>query len=103
MKGQAKKLKRLERQIELLKNFIQEEDHYEEKKIGNEWYIKMWNGGTKKWQVAVFSEMAYKNYKKFSSARKEEEELEEEFESKINNEPYIPEGLEKFKPLNLKD
>lgn len=36
MKGQAKKLKRLARQQELLKNF--EGDFYQEKKVGNEWY-----------------------------------------------------------------
>jgi hypothetical protein len=95
MKGHAKKLKRQERQNELLKNF--EGDFYQEKKVGNEWLIKMWNGGTKKWQVAVFSDSSYKKYKMFGNAKKEEEELNEEFENKIATEPYIPKGLEKFK------
>lgn len=43
-KGDLKKAKRLARQIELLKNF--EGDFYQEKKVGNEWYVKSFNGGT---------------------------------------------------------
>lgn len=83
MKGQAKKQERLARQIELLKNFEQEEDHYEEKKIGNEWYIKMWNGGTNKWQVAIFNEISFKKYKAFDRAEEETEELDEKFKEQI--------------------
>jgi hypothetical protein len=83
MKGQAKKLKRLARQIELLSNFIQEEDHYEEKKIGDDWYIKSFNGATCKWQVSIFSNQSYKNYKTFGDAKKEDIELDEKFKEKI--------------------
>ncbi len=76
-----KQRERQERQIELLKNF--QGDFYQEKKIGNEWLIKMWNGGTKKWQVAVFSEVSYKKYKAFDRAREEEEELENKFKEQV--------------------
>ena len=92
MKGQAKKLKRLARQLELLKNF--EGDFYQEKKVGNEWLIKMWNGGTKKWQVAVFSDVAYKKYKAFGNAKKEEEELDEKFKEKVFDETFERPTLE---------
>lgn len=92
MKGQLKKLKRLARQQELLKNF--EGDFYQEKKVGNEWLIKMFNGGTKKWQVAVFSETAYNKYKAFSKARKEEEELDNSFKEKIIDEKFERPTLE---------
>ena|ERR1035437_121077 len=67
MKGQAKKQKRLERQNELLKNF--EGDFYQEKKVGDEWYIKSYNGGTKRWQVSIYSEISYNNYKSFQDGR----------------------------------
>lgn len=59
----AKKLKNQERQVSLLSHFIG--DFYQEKQVDDEWYIKMWNGGTNKWQVAVYSDKSYKNYKKF--------------------------------------
>ena len=83
MKGQLKKARRLARQIELLKNFSQEEDHYEEKKIGDKWYIKSWNGGTKRWQVAIFGEGSFGNYKAFSDIRREEEELDNKPQEEI--------------------
>ena len=81
MKGQAKKLKRLARQAELLKNF--DEDHYQEKKVGDKWYVKQWNGNSKRWQVAIFSETSYKKYKQFAQARKEEEEMDNQFKESI--------------------
>lgn len=92
MKSQAKKLKRLARQLELLKNF--EGDFYQEKKVGNEWHIKMWNGGTNKWQVAVFTDVAYKKYKAFGSAKKEEEELDEKFKEKVFDDNFQRPTLE---------
>lgn len=99
MKGQAKKLKRLAIQNELLKNFEQEEDHYEEKKVGNEWLIKMWNGGTNKWQVAKFSEISYKKYKSMGNARKEEEALDEKFKGKIFDDNFKRPTLESIKNM----
>ena len=83
-KGQAKKFKRLEIQNERLALFNQEEDHYEEKKVGNEYFIKMWNGTTKKWQVSVYSNSSYNNYKAFGKAREEEEELDNRFKEQVN-------------------
>ena len=75
--SKSKQLKRQACQIELLKNF--EGDFYQEKKIGDKWYVKMWNGATKKWQVAVYGENSFRNYKKFTEAQEYEDELQEKF------------------------
>lgn len=70
-KGESRKrLARIARQEELLKNFNQAGDHYEEKKVGDTWMVKMWNGGTNRWQVAVFSEVSFRNYKSFQDVKK---------------------------------
>jgi len=68
MKGQAKKLKRLKEQQDRLAQFDQEVDHYEEKDMGGEIWVKMWNGGTKRWQVAIFSPESFKKYKAYSNS-----------------------------------
>lgn len=60
---EAKKKRMRERQVELLKNF--QGDFYQEKKVGDEWYIKSFNGGTGRWQVSVYSETSYRRYKSF--------------------------------------
>jgi len=73
--------KRLARQIELLKNF--EGDFYQEKKIGNEWYVKSFNGGTQRWQVSIFSEDSFKKYSAYKTTKREEEELENSFKESI--------------------
>lgn len=65
------KLKRLARQEELLKNFTG--DFYQEKKIGNEWYVKSFNGSTGRWQVSVFSEKSFRGYKSFSESKNNHE------------------------------
>lgn len=79
-KGELKKQKRLERQLELLKMF--EGDFYQEKQVGNEWYIKSFNGGTGRWQVSIYSGVAYRRYKSFDRAKQDGEELDEQFEQK---------------------
>ena len=84
MKKEKKKQKRLERQLELLKMFVQEKDHYEEKHLGKEWYIKSYNGGTGRWQVSVFSESSYRRYKSFERAKEDEEELDEKFKNQVS-------------------
>lgn len=43
---------------------------YEEKFIDDKWYVKSFNGGTKKWQVAIYSIDAYKRYKGYSTPSK---------------------------------
>lgn len=63
--SKAGKIKRLVRQEELLKNF--EGDFYQEKKIGYKWYVKMYNRGTDRWQVAVYSEESFAKYKEFTA------------------------------------
>jgi len=77
------KKEKLERQIELLKKFNQEEDYYEEKKIDNKWYIKSFNGGTKRWQVSIFEEDKFKKYKGYNKVQEESRELDEMFNQKV--------------------
>ncbi len=67
-KGELKKQKRLARQMELLKNF--EGDFYQEKKVGDEWYVKSWNGGTKRWQVSIYSQESFDRYSAFKRAKR---------------------------------
>ena len=56
-----KKQERLLKQQELLKNFAG--DFYQEKKVGDNWLIKMFNKDNGKWQVAVYSENLLKDIK----------------------------------------
>lgn len=75
---EAKKKRLRERQIELLKMF--KGDFYQVMQVGNEWYIKSWNGGTNKWQVSVYSDVSYKKYKSFDLEKaREEKELDKKF------------------------
>jgi hypothetical protein len=89
----TKKLKREERQKELLSYFT--EDHYQEKKVGDEWYIKMWNGGTNKWQVAVFSDKSYKKYKSYQTMREEVDDMDNEVQEKIDFERPTLESIQR--------
>ena len=65
------------RQLELLKEFShQVGDFYEEKRVGDNWYVKQYNGNSDTWQVAIFSNNSFRRYKTYTKAT--EEELEEE-------------------------
>lgn len=81
MNMKPKQLKRLQRQEGLLHEFDgqEHEEHYEEKHIGDKWYVKSWNGGTKRWQVSVYSEDSFKRYKSWTDRNTE-------FEYAINKE-----------------
>ncbi len=58
-------------QLERLKHFSHQPiDYYEEKKVGNDWYVKNYNGGTDQWQVSVYSPESFRKYKQFNEARK---------------------------------
>ncbi len=81
MKGDRKKLEKLARQEKLLALF--EGDFYQEKKVGDEWYIKSYNGGTCRWQVSIYSEVSYRNYKSFNAERPEKRKKE-------NIKPHVP-------------
>lgn len=65
--SKTSKNKRHQLQQELLSLF--EGDFYQEKKVGDKWYIKMFNGNTGNWQVAQYSEKSYKAYKSFSQSK----------------------------------
>lgn len=75
-----KKNKRLEIQKERLQEFNhQTEDHYEERKIGSEWWIKSYSGVTNRWMVSIYSEQSYQKYKNYN-------ENKNNFEYAINKE-----------------
>lgn len=60
------KNKRLERQLTLLKEFAhQVGDYYEEKQVGDKWYVKLYNGNSDKWQVAIYSAQSFRGYKTY--------------------------------------
>lgn len=40
-------------------------DSYQEKQVNGFWLVKSWNGNNKQWQVAIFTEETFKNYKRF--------------------------------------
>jgi hypothetical protein len=51
-------------QQQFLLSFFEGNCHwYEEKKVNGFWLIKQFNGDNQDWQVAVFTEESYKNYK----------------------------------------
>lgn len=60
-----KKEERLKRQEELLKLF--NGDFYQEKLIDGKWYVKMYNRGTDRWQVAIFTQESFSRYKTFQT------------------------------------
>ena len=77
----TKKLRMDKEREDKLKLFEQTYDHYEEKRIGDKWYIKSFNGGTKFWQVAVYSLASYERYKQYGQNR-------QDFEYKINKDDF---------------
>lgn len=91
----ASKKKRLERQKSLLENFSG--DYYQEKKVSNEWHIKMFNGNTGRWQVAVFSEKSYKKYKSFKNMKDEINYLDTSAQEKIEWERPTLESIQNFR------
>ena len=95
MSSKSKQLKRQAIQLELLKNFVG--DFYQEKKVGNGWLIKMYNGGTGKWQVAKFTDVSYRKYKSFSIEKETQESAE--LNKKNLGVPFIRPTLESVKKL----
>ena len=72
---------------------------YEEKHIGDKWYVKSFNGTTGKWQVAEYSEESFQRYKGYAYRFKQ---------SPINADPWrccvcneiIGYGPSQFLPLH---
>ena len=48
---------------EFLLSFF-EKDEYSEKEINGFWLVKSWNGDSHNWQVSIYSQEAYNNFKK---------------------------------------
>ena len=66
MSSKRRRIKQRLIQEERLKSFIQDEDQYEERQVGNEWWVKNFNGGTGLWQVAIYSNESFKRYKQYT-------------------------------------
>lgn len=79
-----KKQRKLKEHQDRLSQFDQEYDHYEEKDMGSEWWVKMWNGGTKRWQVAIFSPQSFQKYKGFQNGETYDEFDKEGFENSMS-------------------
>ena len=45
-------------------------NNYQEKKVNGFWLIKQFNGETKNWQVAIYSEESYRNYKGYTKNKR---------------------------------
>ncbi len=70
-KPQPKQTKRRDRQEILLKAFSNQTiEHYEEKQVEDCWFVKMYNAGNKKWQIAIYSKESFAQYKQFSNSNK---------------------------------
>lgn len=63
--SKTKKLNKRIKQEEKLARFVQDYDHYEERQVGEEFWVKQYNGNSDKWQIAVYSRESFRNYKKF--------------------------------------
>lgn len=59
-------LKRKKIQEERLKLF--DGDYYQEKFVAGYWYIKNWNGNSKKWQVGKYSQESFQRYKGYQQS-----------------------------------
>ena len=57
-----KQEKRKAEQLRRLSLFIQVTDHYEERQIEGNWWIKQWNGSTNCWQISIYSPESYQKY-----------------------------------------
>lgn len=56
-----KQIKARSRQNFLLTFF--DKDEYTEQEMNGFWLVKQWNGGSKQWQVAIYTQESYYNYK----------------------------------------
>mgnify|MGYP001559221659 CR=1 FL=1 len=45
-------------------------DFYQEKQVENSWYVKQYNGNNDRWQVAVYTNQSFRNYKKFQENKR---------------------------------
>ena len=44
---------------------------YEEKQVNGFWLVKQWNGNTKDWQVAIYTNQSFTKYKEFTDKGKQ--------------------------------
>lgn len=65
-KRNEQKQKTHSRQQEFLLTFF-DKDEYQEKEVNGFWLIKSWNGNVENWQVGIYTQESYENYKKYGN------------------------------------
>ena len=79
MKNSKKRIEAKLKREERLKMF--EGDFYQEKKVGDKWYVKMLVRGNQYkpdfWTVAEYSEKSFDNYKGYNEFKKENDFVKE--------------------------
>jgi hypothetical protein len=51
---------------------------YQEKQVNGFWLVKQFNGNTKSWQVAIFTNDSFRNYKDYTEKNKQLDLLKRE-------------------------
>jgi hypothetical protein len=80
-KSNTKKLRRQQEQQRRLAIFVQDYDHYEEREINGEIWVKQYDAANHNWIVAIYSRESFRRYKNFSDNLRE---LDRQFKRKIN-------------------
>ena len=60
----TEKQKKRDMKIKFLLSFF-DKDKYQEKEVNGFWLIKQFNSNNGKWQVAIYSQESFKNYKSY--------------------------------------
>lgn len=65
------KQERVLRQEQLLSNFEPDSNYYQEKHIGDKWYVKLYNPILDRWIVAIYTEASFERYNNYNQARRD--------------------------------
>ena len=60
------------RQLFLLTFFNQPEEKYEAKELNGFWLVKQFNGNSKEWQVAIYTQESYKKSREYWENKQKE-------------------------------
>lgn len=56
-----------ERRRDFLLTFFDKEEGYETKQVNGWWLVKSWNGTSRLWQIAIYSQKAFDAYSKYNN------------------------------------
>jgi hypothetical protein len=77
--------KKIKRQEELLKHFEGMPEGYQEKQVGNLWYVRSWNPAFERYFVAIYTQENFNRFKGYWASKNEQEDLDVAFLDKIND------------------